>query len=327
MSGFMTRAEQFKKVRENAKAKQEQKSGGSKYKNDPRIIKTVPTNTYKLRLIFWTPENSKREEPFIRQRYHSAPNAEGKWLKVICPVTHHGNAGFKMCPVCENNSKLYESGEAGNETDKELYKKFKWKFNGYALAYVVQDPVTPENEGTVKIFRYGIGIDKFLQKEVMGLKSRKDDEDIDPGEIIGFDALNKLQNGFDLIVEVEQDGKWPKYSVKFSRKATSVDAKLEDLEDEIKALNFDEFYKEESATELQKFFNETVLQTEDDDTEDDTEDETIEDDNEDESVSDLINELEDDESEESVEESVEESADEEEEQDDLDDLLAELDED
>jgi hypothetical protein len=73
--------------------------------------------------------------------------------KIICPSSEyvHGVNGFQMCPVCRNNNKLWKDSKNGSETAKQLYRQFKRKLNGYALVFMINDPVNPENNGKVKI--------------------------------------------------------------------------------------------------------------------------------------------------------------------------------
>ena len=58
----------------------------------------------------------------------------------------------KECPVCEHNSKLWNSGI---EANKDVVRKQKRKLNYIANIYVVSDPKHPENEGKVFLFKFG----------------------------------------------------------------------------------------------------------------------------------------------------------------------------
>jgi hypothetical protein len=58
----------------------------------------------------------------------------------------------KQDPVGEYNSKLWNSGR---EKDKEQARKQKRKLTFISNIYVVEDPANPENEGKVKLFKYG----------------------------------------------------------------------------------------------------------------------------------------------------------------------------
>jgi hypothetical protein len=71
----------------------------------------------------------------------------GGWLIDNCLTTKS-----QQCPVCEHNNKLWNSGI---EANKEIVRKQKRKLNYIANVYIVSDPKHPENEGQVKLFKFG----------------------------------------------------------------------------------------------------------------------------------------------------------------------------
>jgi hypothetical protein len=58
----------------------------------------------------------------------------------------------QQCPVCEHNSTLWNSGI---EANKDVVRKQKRKLNYIANVYIVSDPKHPENEGQIKLFKFG----------------------------------------------------------------------------------------------------------------------------------------------------------------------------
>lgn len=84
--------------------------------------------------------------PFV-QVYSHGFQGTGGWLIEECPTT----IGDK-CYVCEQNSVLWNSGF---ESDKEIVRKRKRKLHYISNVYVISDPSNPENEGKVKLFKYG----------------------------------------------------------------------------------------------------------------------------------------------------------------------------
>ena len=74
----------------------------------------------------------------------------GGWLIDNCLTTKN-----QQCPVCEHNNKLWNSGI---EANKEIVRKQKRKLNYIANVYIVSDPKHPENEGQVKLFKFGAKI-------------------------------------------------------------------------------------------------------------------------------------------------------------------------
>jgi hypothetical protein len=117
---------------------------------------------------YWKPEVDKAGNGQATIRFLPAPAVDGDdalpWVKIFghgfqgpggwlidnCLTTNN-----QQCPVCEHNSKLWNSGI---EANKEIVRKQKRKLNYHANVYIVSDPKHPENEGQVKLFKFGAKI-------------------------------------------------------------------------------------------------------------------------------------------------------------------------
>jgi hypothetical protein len=114
---------------------------------------------------FWRPAVDKSGNGMAVIRFLPAPAADGDdalpWVKVFS----HGFQGpggwlidnclttkNQQCPVCEHNNKLWNSGI---EANKEIVRKQKRKLNYMANVYIVSDPSNRDNEGQVKLFKFG----------------------------------------------------------------------------------------------------------------------------------------------------------------------------
>lgn len=114
---------------------------------------------------FWKPEVDKAGNGIATIRFLPAPAVDGDdalpWVKIFS----HGFQGpggwlidnclttkNQQCPVCEHNSTLWNSGI---EANKDIVRKQKRKLNYIANIYIVSDPKHPENEGQVKLFKFG----------------------------------------------------------------------------------------------------------------------------------------------------------------------------
>ena len=84
--------------------------------------------------------------PWIRV-FHHGFQGPGGWLIDNCLTTLNDK-----CPVCEHNSTLWNSGV---EANKDIARKQKRKLSYIANIYVVSDPSNPENEGQIKLFKFG----------------------------------------------------------------------------------------------------------------------------------------------------------------------------
>lgn len=132
---------------------------------------------------FWRPEVDKAGNGMATIRFLPASADDGDdalpWVKVFS----HGFQGpggwlidnclttkNQQCPVCEHNNKLWNSGI---EANKEIVRKQKRKLNYIANVYIVSDPKHPENEGQVKLFKFG---KKIFDKITEAMNPQFDDE-------------------------------------------------------------------------------------------------------------------------------------------------------
>ena len=114
---------------------------------------------------FWKPEVDKAGNGLATIRFLPAPEVDGDdslpWVKIF---THgfQGPGGWfidnclttknQQCPVCESNSALWNSGI---EANKQIARDRKRRLSYIANVYIVSDPKHPENEGQVKLFKFG----------------------------------------------------------------------------------------------------------------------------------------------------------------------------
>ena len=110
----------------------------------------------------WKCERDKAGNGYAVIRF--LPTAEGEdvpWVR----VWNHGFQGpggwyienslttlNQKDPVSEYNTALWNNG---TEAGKEVARKQKRRLNYYSNIYVIKDPTNPENEGQVRILRYG----------------------------------------------------------------------------------------------------------------------------------------------------------------------------
>lgn len=107
--------------------------------------------------IRFLPNQDPNELPWVRIFNHGFQGPTGKWY-IENSLTTIGQAD----PVGELNSRLWNTG---NEADKEVARKQKRKLTYIANVLIVSDPKHPENEGQVRLFRFGKKIfDKIMDK-------------------------------------------------------------------------------------------------------------------------------------------------------------------
>lgn len=114
---------------------------------------------------FWQPQVDKSGNGMAIIRFLPAPSVDGDdalpWVRLFS----HGFQGpggwlidnclttlNQKCPVCEHNTVLWNSGVKANQ---EVVRKQKRKLNYITNILVIADPKSPENEGQVKLFKFG----------------------------------------------------------------------------------------------------------------------------------------------------------------------------
>lgn len=107
--------------------------------------------------IRFLPTAEGDELPWVKIFSHGFQGPTGKWYIENSLTTIGEND-----PVGELNSRLWNTG---NEADKETARKQKRKLSYIANVLIVSDPKHPENEGKVKLFKFGKKIfDKIMDK-------------------------------------------------------------------------------------------------------------------------------------------------------------------
>ena len=111
---------------------------------------------------FWQPEVDKMGNGYAVIRFLPAPTGEDVPFVRIWDHGFQGPGGWyiekslttlgEKDPVSEYNSKLWNSGVDSN---KDVVRKQKRRLYFVSNILVVKDPAHPENEGQVRLYRYG----------------------------------------------------------------------------------------------------------------------------------------------------------------------------
>ena len=129
----------------------------------------------------WKPAVDKAGNGYAVIRFLPAhANCELPWTQVWSHA-FQGTGGWyienslttigKDDPVGELNRSLWNSGR---ESDKDIARKQKRKLSYYANVYVVKDSTNPENEGQVKLYKFG---KKIFDKITASMQPEFDDEE------------------------------------------------------------------------------------------------------------------------------------------------------
>lgn len=130
-----------------------------------KAMETVSSDYGNRNENYWRPETDKAGNGMATFRFLPAPAVDGDealpWVKVFSHGFQGPGGWFidnclttknEACPVCEHNSTLWNSGI---EANKDIVRKQKRKLNYIVNVYIISDPKHPENEGQVKLFKFG----------------------------------------------------------------------------------------------------------------------------------------------------------------------------
>jgi gp32 DNA binding protein like len=127
----------------------------SSYKD---IMKFEAGKTYQVRIIPNLLEPKKTIYHYYHHSWKSYSN--GQFITALCPTTYGGT-----CPIDSYVMKTYNTGtDAEKKKLSDISRKESWMVN----AYVISDPTNPENEGKVKVIRYGKELAKIINSAIDG---------------------------------------------------------------------------------------------------------------------------------------------------------------
>ena len=202
------------------------------------ILKTEVGNTYTVRLLPFGKDPSKTFFHYYQHGWNSF--ATGQYTSALSLQTFG-----ERDPIAEERYKILRTGnEEEKEKAKAIVRAEKWLVN----VYVVNDPVNPENNGKIKVLRYGKQIHNIIMDAIEG----EDSSDLGPR------IFDLGPNGVNFRVKVEKQGDYPTYvSSKFAM-PSAIDRLDEDDHNEVydKVFDLTSIFKTKSYDELKDMFNE-----------------------------------------------------------------------
>ena len=153
---------------------------------------------------FWKPELDKtgngyavlrflpavkdEDLPWVKMWSHAFQGPGGWYIENSLTTMNHKD------PVSEENSRLWNTGI---EADKDIARKRKRKLSYFANVLIVSDPKHPENEGQVKLFKFGKKIfDKITDKMQPAFEDEKAINPFDFWEGADFKLKIRKVDGF-----------------------------------------------------------------------------------------------------------------------------------
>lgn len=231
----------FDAIKQSLSSSKNEGGGNGLYKE---ILKFTAGSTYQVRLV---PNPTSPKDTIFHHYTHGwNSNATGKYVTAMCPTTFGDT-----CPIDAYYLKTYRNGtESEKEAAKVLSRKEGWLVN----VYVISDPTNPENEGKVKILRYGRELAKIIESALEG----------DDADEFGVEKVFDVLNGSTLRIKCEnrtEKGRGASKMVTYASSkflaASSLELEEEDLEKiyesvhDLKAVN-----KQTTTADMQRLLDE-----------------------------------------------------------------------
>lgn len=155
------------------------------------ILKLEVGNTYTVRLI---PNTANPEKTFFHYyTFGWTSFATGQYVSAVSPSTFG-----ERDPIAEARYRILKTGTDDEKAKaRGILRTEKWLVN----AYIVNDPVNPDNNGKTMILRYGKQLHKIIMDAIEG----------EGAEDLGVRIFDLSAKGCNLKVKVEQQGDYPTY--------------------------------------------------------------------------------------------------------------------
>lgn len=155
------------------------------------VLKTTPGNTYTVRLL---PFAKDPKNTFFHYYNHGWVSfATGQYVQALSPLTFG-----ERDPIAEERFRILRTG---TEDEKDKVKAIKRVEKYLVNVYVIDDPTNPDNNGKVKLLRYGKQLHKIIMEAIEG----------EDAEEFGPRIFDLGSNGVSFKIKCENQGEYPTY--------------------------------------------------------------------------------------------------------------------
>ena len=155
------------------------------------VLRTTPGNTYTVRLL---PFAKDPKNTFFHYFNHGWVSfATGQYVQALSPMTFG-----ERDPIAEERFRILRMG---TEDEKEKVKAIKRVEKYLVNVYVIDDPTNPDNNGKVKLLRYGKQLHKIIMEAIEG----------EDAEEFGPRIFDLSSNGVSFKIKCENQGEYPTY--------------------------------------------------------------------------------------------------------------------
>ena len=155
------------------------------------VLKTTPGNTYTVRLLPFAKDPKNTFYHYFNHGWVSF--ATGQYVQALSPMTFG-----ERDPIAEERFRILRMG---TEDEKERVKAIKRVEKYLVNVYVIDDPTNPDNNGKVKLLRYGKQLHKIIMEAIEG----------EDAEEFGPRIFDLSSNGVSFKIKCENQGEYPTY--------------------------------------------------------------------------------------------------------------------
>lgn len=222
---------------------------------DPNIVVTYTTRfadknpEYSIKLRFMFDMQRGDPNPVIRNWHQFKSEKDGNFMSIDCPAAR--------CPICNGTFTVWSSGDAFAR-EKLKKSRFMRQQTWYLNAYVVDNPVNPEQNGSVKIIKMNKPIMEAFKRATSGRDAKR----------FGMNVFRLDAEGNTFVINIkdvrgEGNQRYPQFDCYFLDAEDSAedvaglnDEKIEELYK--KTFDLSTYFKKPSVEEVQKVFDEHV---------------------------------------------------------------------
>jgi len=174
---------------ESIKDSLQDKGGGGSFGD---ILRMEQGKTYEVKLL---PNVTEPFKTFFHYYMHWwTSRATGENVSILSPSTYQ-----ERDPISEHRFKTLK---LGTDEEKDAVKTVSRRENWMVNVYVIKDPTEPENEGKVKILRYGKQLHKIIMDAIEG----------EDAEEFGEKVFDLAKGNAILKIKVEEQGGFASYT-------------------------------------------------------------------------------------------------------------------
>jgi len=222
---------------------------------DPNIVLTYTTRfadknpEYSIKLRFMFDMQRGDPNPVLRNWHQFKSEKDQNFMSIDCP---NGR-----CPICNGTFTVWSSGDAFAR-EKLKKSRFMRQQTWYSNAYVIDNPVNPEQNGTVKVLKMNKPIMEAFKRATSGRDAKR----------FGMNVFRLDSEGNTFVINIkdvrgEGAQRYPQFDCYFLDAEDSAadvaelnDAKIDELYK--KTFDLSTFFKKPTVEEAQKVFDEHI---------------------------------------------------------------------